>query len=247
MPGALRKPRIQALKDSRFGRYLTYAVGETLLIFVGITLAVAFERSAERRREAALADGLLTVVRQDLEANVSELERNVAHDESVLQSIAVVLPALESESLWSESLGVSLLNAMFWSSPFLTTSGYESLKQNGTHSVSDASLRSAVVRLFERHYVHLVGDHDRYMWEFQRAVTLPMQARETVRGERADTGEPVLVPRDLAATRARGELRSVLLEHRANLSEGIQLRKSAVTETRRVIEGIDAFLGRSDD
>jgi hypothetical protein len=192
------------------GQYLLYGIGEVILIFIGITLAVGFENSAEEKRASELARGLLIGVQQDLDANATELDGNIEIDETFLASLTLVLAHLDTSSAWPDSLSVELENAMHWSSPFLSTSGYEGLKQAGLHRVPDEELRTAIVRLFEGRYGFLLGDHDRAMWEFSATVLRPLLGSEIVRTDKGGTITGGLAPRDYGATRERGALRTAL-------------------------------------
>ena len=81
MPGVFKAPRAESIRTHRVVRYLTYAVGEVLLIFIGITLAVAFGNMNEQRRTEDLERQILEAIVRNLEANVVELDRNIDEDE----------------------------------------------------------------------------------------------------------------------------------------------------------------------
>lgn len=239
MPGLFRNFRARALVGRRTVRYVLYGIGEIALIFIGITLAVAFENSAERRRAAALAAGLLLGVQQDLDANIAEIENNIRLDEAFLASVNVVLYHLDSPRGWNDSLSVELENALHWSSPFLSTSGYDGLKQAGLYQVPDDELRSSIVHLFETTYTFLVEDHDRAMWVFMESVLNPLLLSELRRTDAGGTRQGLVAPRDYQATRESGALRTALLEHQASLVFGLQLRQQALEETRALRSQIE--------
>ena len=242
MPGILTEPRIRAIQASRVSRYLAYAFGEVFLIFIGITLAIAFENGAEVRRQNELAVGLLISITENLQANVLELERNIQEDQLNLESATLVIDHMTNSSSWDESLNSHLELALHWSSPFFSNSGYESLKQAGLYIVSNDTLRSDITHLYESTYGYLVGDHDRAMWVFQESVLFPVQSKELVRTDDGSLDRGRFAPRDYETSRRYGELRSMLLEHQFNLVSGLMLRREALEETHSLIGEIDAFL-----
>lgn len=244
MPGALKKARSAGLRGGRYSRYILYGVGEVFLIFVGITLAVGFENSAEARRETALTSGLLAGVAQDLEANIIELRGNLAADSGHLASIDRVLAHLDSTEEWSDSIGSELKAALHWASPFLSTAGYESLKQAGLHRVPDADVQRKIIHLFETSYGLLIGDVDRAIWTYVEAVTMPMVHTELVRSDSGGIGGGRFRPKDLAATRARGDLRSVFLEHRDFIIGGSAVRETSLAETEDLLATIGPLASR---
>lgn len=242
MPGVFRWPRVNAINRAQALRYLLYAAGEVLLIFIGITLAVAFENSSEQRRKDQFAREILAAIQRNLAANVTQLDDNIIWDESVLSSLDPVLNHLSNAMPWTNALGSDLEHAMHWSSPFLSTSAYESLIQNGLQLVTDELLRDEIVHLHESTYGLLIGEVDRLQWIFKEAVMLPLQSRELVRLDDGGTTTGLLVPRDYEASIRNGQLRTMFLEHQTNLLIGLELRREARAETLAVSENIERFL-----
>lgn len=230
------------MESRAVGRYMAYAAGEILLIFIGVTLAVAFDNAAEARRQEELTNGLLAGVRQSLLANVAELERNIDRDEDNLAAVARVLAHIDSGEAWNDSLSAELARARYWSSPFFTTSGYESLKQAGMHTVRDPDLSGSIVHLFETTYGYLIGDHDRSMWVWESSVLEPLYGHELVRGDHSGASTELLVPTDWDAPRVRAAVRTMLLEHEGQLVQGLSLRRIALDETEDVMGRLDAAL-----
>ena len=247
MPGALSNRRSAAMRRRRLARYLAYAVGEVVLIFIGITLAVAFEDASKEREQEALVRGLLRSVAQNLEANVAHLEMNIAFDDSISGLVEDVVAHLDAGSAWDDSLSGILELSLHWSSPFLATSGYESLKQSGLHQVPNDSLRSDMIGLFEGTYAFLVGDVDRSMWSYMEAVMYPIVFDELVRVGDLEKPAGEYAPRDFEATVERGRLRAMLLEHRTHLHFGTIARERALEETRALAARIEVFLSESAD
>jgi hypothetical protein len=244
MPGALKKPRWDGLRQGRYSRYILYGLGEVFLIFIGITLAVALENSAEQRREAALTAGLLSGVAQDLEANIIDLRRNLSSDSLYIASIDRVVAHLESSEEWNDSIGSVLRTALRWSSPYLSTAGYQGLKQAGLHRVPDADVRRRIINLFENSYGLLVGDVDRAMWTYVEAVVMPLVHTELVRSDSGSDGNAGFRPKSLTATRARDDLRSAFLEQRDLIIGGAVVREAALEETEGLLSTIDSLASR---
>lgn len=247
MPGMLANLRVRAILENKASRYLAYAVGEVILIFIGITLAIAFDNGVEQRRQDELAFGLLLSIKENLQTNIGELERNIGFDEQVLESAVKVTDYISSDNdSWNDSLGPDLGRSLFWSSPFFADSGYESLKQVGLFAITNETLRNEITNLFEVTYAYLVGDLDRTMWAFQESVLYPVQVRELIRITDGTSPSYNFEPRDYIASREKGELLAMLLEHQVSLNDGLQLRKAALRETQVLVSKIeDALLDKN--
>ena len=240
MPGALSSGRAGAVRRRRVTRYLAYAAGEVALIFLGITLAVAFENANERKRSSELARGLLVAVQADLAANLIELDRNLSEDRAALAALEPLLLHFAARRPWHDSLAAPLAASFPWASPYVATSGYESLKQLGVHLVEAEHVRQAVVGLYEGTYARLEGDQNQAQWAFYENAFLPMRMREL---EYVDPlGPRLLRMRDYAASLERGELVYVLAEHRAHMRNGLERKEEARQATERTIEILGDYL-----
>ena len=70
-----RKLRQQFLAQGQVTRYLAYAIGEIVLVVIGILIALAVNNSNEARKDRALELTFLKGFRLDLQANLQELDR----------------------------------------------------------------------------------------------------------------------------------------------------------------------------
>lgn len=240
MPGVLVRARSAALDRQRTGRYLAYAAGEVVLIFIGITLAIAFNNRNERLRSVVLARELLAAVQEDLQANIEELDRNAAQDARIIASLDPVIRTLTDGTPWHDSLSIGLVNAGSWASPYLTRSAYESLTELGIQLIASQAVRTGIVSLYESTYAYLLGEQETVLWSFFENQTSPVWVREL---ERFGTSEGMRFrPKDYSATLATGELLFVTSQHYAVLQRGVRTRQEARDATERMIVLIGDFL-----
>ena len=70
----LRQIRQRLLTDNKFSKYLMYAVGEILLVVIGILIALQINTWNEERIERKNEVKLLKELRADLDDNLEEIE-----------------------------------------------------------------------------------------------------------------------------------------------------------------------------
>lgn len=242
MPGVLKTQRESSIQSHRVFRYIAYAAGEIFLIFVGISLAIAFENSNEQRRTRALELEILGSIRQNLEANLEELDRNISDDSEAVQLLDPILAHLRDERPWNGSLEEPLGRAIEWSSPYFATSGYENLKQLGLHIVSDSGTREQLVHLFENTYTRLIGDFDGSQWEFFGSVMLPIRNRELDRIDPSGDRIRALRIRDYEGALRRGDLLAMLSEHQYAMVIGLRARQQARDETEAMLGALQRYM-----
>ncbi len=141
------------LDQGKIRKYLLYAVGEIILIVIGIVLALQLNNLNESRKTRARANEALALVKTDLLKEIAAFER---YTESKSTSD---LPFLRSvyDKKW-ESIALDSLpligTGYFNFQPF--NSAYQGLKSGGNLAIIDNdSLRSAIIYYFEHQHIHL--------------------------------------------------------------------------------------------
>lgn len=232
-----RHQRHESTQLGKLHRYTWYAIGEVILIFAGITLALWFSNWNEERQIYRLEMNALVDIAANLQANVAHIESNISDDLQSVASCKQITGALESRQPWLDEYGSIMLDCRWWTSPFLSSAAYESLKSRGTDLITDQDLRNAIMALYEQRYADLVNDMDKGFWQFQGAVLHPVLNRYMRRPERER-----FVPNNWQACLDSHEFGNMLYEKIAIQLGSIEHQQGALDETRRVIEQINAWI-----
>jgi len=169
-----RRERFETLIISRIRRYSWYAVGEIVLIFAGITLALWFSNWNEQLQLQALEKKTLEDIAENLDANIEHISANIDADNIRIDACERVLRVLSDRKAWNDSMSRDLYICRWWTSPYLSSAAYESLKVRGIELISDSELRKGIINLYEQTYAFLVNDTDKTFWNFQTAVMEPV-------------------------------------------------------------------------
>jgi hypothetical protein len=220
-------------------QYAWYAMGEVALIFVGITLALAFddwstERNLRRQELAAMQD-----ISANLGANVDRISANIEGDSARLENCQKAISVVEERFPWRPEHGGFFEGCRYWTSPYFQAAAYESLKADGTDLVTNQALRADIVGLYEQTYAWQAGDIDREQWDFQAAVLLPVWNRY-LRATREDSAEPS----DYDALLDSGEFLNALYNRRDLLRRSLEAQNESLDATHRVIAAIQEELNR---
>ena len=70
-----RKIRQNLLSEGKTGKYLKYAIGEIILVVIGILIALQINNWNEKRQNKLKVDNLLQKIQQDIETDISEIVR----------------------------------------------------------------------------------------------------------------------------------------------------------------------------
>ena len=79
-----RKIRQNLLSEGKTGKYLKYAIGEILLVVIGILIALQINNWNELRKEHKLETRILNEILTNLETDIENLEKKLAPTQSHL-------------------------------------------------------------------------------------------------------------------------------------------------------------------
>jgi hypothetical protein len=168
---------IQEKLGNVFKKGLPTALLEVTLIFIGITLAIAFENWNAERNERLEELALLTELKANLEENLVQLAENVDFNNQTIVNFETMLAHIAERKPYSADLSDAFGSFDNWSSPYLTSSAYETLKSRGLDIISEGSLRQQIVYLFDVQYADLVNDYDRSEWINLEITMLPLELK----------------------------------------------------------------------
>lgn len=137
-----------------------HAVGELLLIVVGILIALTVsdwhDRNLQREQELSLLGEVRTALTADLEA----LEIDLRGWRETENRIKALIEILQSEPAYESSFD-QLFGAPYGLRPAnLNTAAYESLKSTGLQTITNPRLRLSIAKVFDQHYESLSGIDD---------------------------------------------------------------------------------------
>ncbi|WP_019669892.1 DUF6090 family protein [Eudoraea adriatica] len=137
----------------KFSKYLLYAIGEIVLVVIGILIALSINNWNEERKTRKIEKRILEELVENLEFNTDRLEQWVIQNRRHNRSSEIIAKTLENKLPYNDSLG----RHFGWAttmrrSELLSEVGYESLKNVGLEIVQNKQLKKYIVLLFERNY-----------------------------------------------------------------------------------------------
>jgi hypothetical protein len=148
-----RKIRQNLLLEGKNGKYIKYAIGEILLVLIGILLALyisdwnskRIERQTEKIALIELKKGVLLDL--DLISYGLKTVTKSVTDLEVLQSLII-------QKDYPFNKGLDTLFGAVWGIRILKPNSafYQDLKASGLNLIKDDSIRSQIVHLFETNY-----------------------------------------------------------------------------------------------
>lgn len=146
-----KKIRQSLLSEGKTGKYFKYAIGEIVLVVIGILIALQInnwnERRKDREQEKEFLIGLKETLNRDLERNLRSQEVN----QRALKSMQIITEHLEQDLPYNDSLKNhfgTAHNFLFWD---LSESVFESLEAKGLDLISNKNLRDSLALAYGNH------------------------------------------------------------------------------------------------
>ncbi len=168
-----RKIRFDIMEKNKTSKYLKYAIGEIVLVVIGILIALQINNWNEGQKQKELEIKYLTEIRNSLESDLPDIEFNIEFNRSKLNSHQVILQYIDGELGYSDSLSFHFSNLLFNTRTLVNTSAYENLKSRGLEIISNDSLRMSITRLYAFEFHNLVDFETKDDHVFQYSQFLP--------------------------------------------------------------------------
>jgi hypothetical protein len=119
------------MQKNKFTNYLLYAIGEIILVVVGILIAVQINSSYQAYQTQQLEIKYLKEMHANLIFDLKDIEFNTNFNQGRLNSNKIVLEHLRARLPYHDSLDFHLSNLVFSTRTLPNASAYESLKSKG--------------------------------------------------------------------------------------------------------------------
>ena len=242
-----RQIRHRLLTKNHMSRYLLYALGEILLVVIGILLALQINTWNEERKFRQQQYGLLKDLAADLKANLQELESGRETNRLFLDEYRSLSQAIREDQPSSPTIDSLCTHLPNWHSPFFTRTAYESLKNKGLEIVENNSLKQQIVALFEKEFVFLSEDYDRTEWEFASNIKTELLNKYLQFEQRGSPSEINLLdfglrPVDFESMKADERFANMLSELILYRSRGVFQYTQTIRSIKNILAEIETEL-----
>jgi hypothetical protein len=174
MISLFRKFRQKLLKENRITRYLVYALGEILLVVIGILIALQVNNYREALQTKGREIAFLRGLRSDLLLNLDEMERSIDRYSRAIRSAEVMISYFEGAPIfYPDSLNFHTLEVLKWD-PFVRNNSTlrEMISSGSLGILSDDSLKNELLRM-ELSYDKIDGDQEHMRYDYQEYLYGP--------------------------------------------------------------------------
>jgi len=145
-----RKIRQRLLTENKFSKYLLYALGEIVLVVIGILIALQINNWNEWRKDRIKEKIILNDLAKNIEINIQTFKNDKDSIQQWNRSSEIVIHALENKLAYSDTLKKHFhLARVTKQELFLSNIGYQAYKDQGLDIITNKALSTEIVKLYE--------------------------------------------------------------------------------------------------
>ena len=143
--------------ENKTGKYFKYAIGEIILVVIGILIALQINNWNELRKQKLVEIDILEGIRNDILKDTIDLNFNIRAYSRYIKSDSIVLNHLINKKDLNQNVVNKLIISMEadWFI-ILHDSHFQEAKLKGLSIISDLNLRESISRLYEFDYRALI-------------------------------------------------------------------------------------------
>ena len=214
-----------------------YALGEVLLIVIGISIALALDSWWQGRQTRHDEHQILSQLATTLNGDIVGFERSINRFQGMVEDISVVLADIEEERPFDPSLSSILGSCVGWSIYTPNPGPYEALRSRGFDLISNESLRMSLIDYYEvraRRAMSTAEENRNY----NRNAAIPYYDKNFIRDSDWN-----LVPIDFEVVRRDPLFTNICQRKRHNMTVWVLPHyEAAVSEARALIRNIEQHL-----
>lgn len=149
----LRKIRQNLLSEGKTTNYLKYAIGEIVLVVIGILIALQINNWNENRKERLVEQKILQAINNDLKTDIVAMKSMLETESAAVVSNRQLITILkDNQSAYKTEYSNKFKSINRYDLFFPKKTGYESLKSKGIEIIQNDSLKSQIVSLYDFEY-----------------------------------------------------------------------------------------------
>jgi len=136
--------------ENKSGKYLKYAIGEIVLVVIGILIALQINNWNEWRKDRVKEHFILKDLAKNIQINIQTFQDDIDKLQLWNRSSDIIIRALENKQEFSDTLKQHFhLARVTKQDLFLSNIGYQAYKNQGLDIILNKPLSEEIIKLYE--------------------------------------------------------------------------------------------------
>ena len=230
-----KKIRYNLMKTGKTGKYFKYAIGEILLVMVGILLALQVNNWNDKRIASDTERLTIEELQNNLQSDINDLEYNLTDDQRTLTSIDIVLQHLKEQGPFHDSLAQHFGLIKRYTNFINNSSAYQSLKSNGLNGIQDDGLRFKIIDYYEMTSKFLITIEEEFINSSETNHLQPFMIEHM----NYETKFGPTFPKDHSALVNEGLLKNILINLKQEFEWKLELSNNCLNAAKELYNELE--------
>jgi hypothetical protein len=203
----LRKIRYDLMSENKSGKYFKYAIGEIILVVIGILIALQINNWNEATKNQNEELKLLQEMHNNLKNDLKDCIWNISKQEDLKASNLAVLNHLEEAIPINDTLKKHYGNLIYATTQRRNMAAYDHLRSRGIDLITDDSLRTHITVVYSERYYFIEKMELEYDNPYQLNTVIPQLNEKVILETSEQKGYPVDLQRLTSDAIFKGTLR----------------------------------------
>ena len=223
--------------SGRVGRYLKYAIGEIVLVVIGILIALSINNWNENRKLKNEELGLLLEVKSNLEATLDNFRNDTLLNTQNIIELRKIEHYINEDLPYDTELDNAFGMFGQWQSPYPITTAFTTLKTKGLDIITSKPLRNKIASIYDFEFVILHNDYDKGEWGIIQNSNVFLNKHI-----RSKNSKQSARPNDFEILKNQIEFSNILGKIIAQRETGLKMYKTTMLSIEDLMEDIDKEL-----
>ena len=151
-----RTIRKKLLAEGKTANYLKYAIGEIVLVVIGILIALQINNWNSHRLQQIKERGILIEMMNNLQVNLNAIKYTIDNHKDRISEIDILIEHFLLKKPFTDSISNEIRGIRYPEEITLVTTSFEELKSLGFDILSSEKLKRLTVQLFNSEYPALI-------------------------------------------------------------------------------------------
>ena len=235
-----RKIRQNLIMDNKTSKYFKYAIGEIVLVVIGILIALSINNWNENRKLQNEELKLLFDIKTNLESNLVNFKNDTIRNHKDLADYIKIETHIKNDLPYNEELDTSFGRLTFWASPYIINTAYNSLQTKGLDLISNEVLKNAIVNMHEIELATIIQDYEATENDLMADIVTPFFAKHIRRLHEQNL--MLSRPNDFESLKRNEEFKNILSMIIRQRKRGFEFFKDIMNSMDNLINDIDTEL-----